>query len=566
MFLSILKKVSRYWKSIGLSVFFSFLFLKITYWVIYLIPSIENIFLSALISCVLIGFFVFYLTKQKNLLDHLYAGIFSFAVCFSITTIVMNILTEPFFDWNSARLVWTFSIKHGYKVFCGLFQGPILARMYGPLMPFSYWPCTWMKTPISAIWMGSFLSVLFIFVPTSIFFIVESRKQARFKEAFFCYFLFFCLLAFNAIPLTRSMFMIHADAPSIGFAILACLMLYLDRLSPKSHHKLLSAFLVVCSVWTKQIAAPLLIALPLYLWITQGRKVALIYFAQILLISFCSLAFFSHVFGFQYMFQEMFLIPSRHPSRYAFGWTRGFLLVSWFWIKSIFPYALCVILSNFKHIKGLLKQKIRLRNFLKQNYWFLFIWVGIFMAPTAILGMLKMGGDFNNLSFSLYFFVLAAAMSITRLFLNLRQRLSKNNLKIVKVLFCVLVFCLMAFRSAHLYEMTDKALMVGNCPQQIAYELALEYPERIYFPDSVLSMYFADKEIYNSLDGIYDRKNANIPISPEHFKKYLPKNLEKIAMLKIYPYRHMYVLEHLPGFRSRKEVGDMIFWIVYEKQ
>ncbi|MDD3374158.1 MAG: hypothetical protein PHY73_00320 [Candidatus Omnitrophica bacterium] len=560
------KKILYYQKTIGLAVFLSVVFLCLDYLIIYFSPFIQNIFPLLFISCLIVAIFALSLARQENLAAHLFVLTLSLTVFFSFLSIVVNILMEPFFDWNSARLAWTFSIKYGHQVFYGLSKGPILARMYGPLMPLSYWPCTWMKTPTLAICLGSLLSVLFIFVPSISFFVIEAKKESFSKSAFFCYFSLFCLFSFSLYSLSRSIFMIHADAPSIGLAALACLFLYGDREELRPHYKILSAFFVACSIWTKQIAVPLAIALPMYVWVKEGRRSAQSYFFQIILFLFSLLALFSYSFGFREMFEEMFLIPSRHPARYSMGWGKGFFLIAWYFLKNTSLFVALILLTNIEPIKRLFKRAVSFNVFFKQNDWVLFFLVGVAMAPTAILAMLKKGGDVNNFSFSIYFFVLAATICLVRFFLKSLKEVSLDRKKIIKFLFCILMFCLMSLSVGTFFSFFNRLILADRNPQEMAYVFSLQNPEKIYFPDSILSTCFSDKKVYHSLDGVYDRKNARIPIDPQHFKKYIPRKLEQIAIPKRYLYRHSYILEKFPEFHAQKGTKETAFWTVYEKK
>jgi len=559
-------QILRYRKIIGLAVSFSIIFLCLNYWVIYFFSFVQNVFLSLFFFCLITIFFVFVLARQKNLTEHCFVAVPSAAIIFSFLSIIVTILTEPFCNWNSARLAWTFSIKHGYQVFYGLSEGPILARMYGPLMPLSYWPCTWMKSPTSAICLGSFLSVLFIFIPSISFFVMEAKKESSYKDAFFYYFLFLCLFSFNSYPLSRSIFMIHADAPSLGLAAFACFFLYREKAASKGYCRIFSAFFVACSIWTKQSAVPLAIAFPVYIWAKEGKRAAQIYFLQIVLFLVSLLIVFSHLFGFKKMFEEMIFIPSRHPSRYPGGWLRGFLPTAGYFVKNTIVFIVIIVLVNIDKIISLLRKRINFKEFLKENEWVLFFWVGVAMAPMAILSRLKEGGDVNNFSFSVYFFVLGATICLVPFLLKEFKESSWRRRNLAKSLFCILIFCLMLFCFNTSYLHLGSVIAMDQNPQEEAYTFSLQNPEAVYFPDNILSTYFSDKKVYHSLDGIFDRKNAKIPIDSQHFKRYLPRKLKEIAIPKRYLWRHAYVLEKFPEFYLQKESKKTFFWTVYEKQ
>ena len=125
---------------------------------------------------------------------------------------------------------------------------------------------------------------------------------------------------------------------------------------------------------------------------------------------------------------------------------------------------------------------------------------------------------------------------------------------------------LMGSYSGFLFSLLGGVSLIEQNPQEVAYVFALEYPEKIYFPDSILSTCFSDKKVYHSLDGIFDRKNAKISIDPQHFKRYFPKKLKEIVIPKKHLYRHAYVLEKFPEFYPQKKSEKTLFWTVYEKQ
>jgi hypothetical protein len=125
--------------------------------------------------------------------------------------------------------------------------GQIVSGVTGPVQAFAYAPAALVSSPVTAVYLGCLLTLLFTFGPPLLFF-----KRQRLC---LLYFLAFCCLVFNSRPLDLSAFIIHADAVSLGLASLACIMLITEKnLTPRQIF--FSQFFAVLCVLSKPSFLP----------------------------------------------------------------------------------------------------------------------------------------------------------------------------------------------------------------------------------------------------------------------------------------------------------------------
>lgn len=217
------------------------------------------------------------------------------------------------------------------------------------------------------------------------------------------------LMAFRSVGLEYSAFRIHTDAAALGFAAMAAGLLWRGDLKRSWSDLTLSAVFAVLSVWSKQTLAPLIVALPAFVWMCEGFRQLCKYVACLaaagVTISLLVLAAF---WPPQALWFNIFVVPASQPRVEYDGLMRSLAMLR----ADILLPATVVVFLALQAIFFEGRPKTGLRQFLAGQRWLVFVFVAAAMIPTFMAGELKVGGDLNHLSLVSYFVLLSAAAGL----------------------------------------------------------------------------------------------------------------------------------------------------------
>jgi len=437
-----------------------------------------------------------------------------------------RIAQGPMDGWNAGRLATSIALLQGFDIYPKLDEGPILDFMYGPVAALAYTPAAVAASPTSAIWIGIALSLLFTLAPFAWFVTrtFEPRERVFAAAAVVC----FGLFCTYDTGLQIAAWSIHADAPAMGFSGLACVCLLVGRGSPTNRRLFGAAVLAVLAVWSKQPAAPIVIALPLYIWIRDGRQDAMrcvFWFGAVGAV--VSLTFVLW-FGFEDLFFNMFRIPFGHPwkssSSKLIALLDAFLRLAWesrFAITSI----LGVVAMTFE-------RGMSLRTWMREQSWIGFAWVGIFMIPTAVLGNVKIGGSLSPFALTTWFLAAAGIGGLTQLAARSPQTRARfTGIALAGVMAFAIGFELVEEqRRAAFEEAVFQIQHRDDNPQEQGLAFARAHPGEVLFVSNPLIGLYSDAALHHSFKGILDRVVSGLaPPGPELLRAYNPPRLSYLA-------------------------------------
>lgn len=512
----------------------------------------------------IIVFAILKLFTRWNLLDILIVNLSLSSLLFSAGSALKIILDGAFSPFAAKRLAWTFSLFNGYQMYYGCGSGPVVGRMYGPFTPLVYIPATLASSPIAALIFGSCLSACFYFLPILwLHFNNDPLNSASPRKSLFalCGFSWFCLLTFNSDVLSRSASMIHADAPMLGMCAIACaFMLYRER-KGRIPFLFLSALFSVFAVWTKQTAAPILLALPTYILMTDGYRCFKRYVLQLAISGIMVSAIFLWIIGPQDLFFNMFAIPSRHPwARTLFRGTVDLVKESSLVITILLAMTIYSVYQSLHSKNNYNKFKTWLRN----NPWLILATVGLFMMPVAVLGSVKAGGTLKSLSLTLYFFTSAATLAQTKHFSNLMHPHTKRTIKISKLLLILLIAGLICSNVPKFRQITVKLYDLPKHKETVAYTYAKNHPGETYFPWNPLAIFMAEGKFYHFMEAIGEIELAGFEISDKHIRAYTPAGMRFIAFPA--DCKEKPTMKYFPEFSKRVYIDELSGWVVYGKE
>jgi hypothetical protein len=473
-----------------------------------------------------------------------------------------EIADAPRFDYNGARLAATFGLANGDSLYHGPGEGPILSVIYFPLSSILYLPATLARTPNGAILAASTMAAAAFFLP-SFLLLWRCARGAGARLWAAGAFLLFGFLVFATPPLSLAAFAAHGDAPGCGFCALACFLV----LSPRTTARLAGAALCAAlALWTKQTFAPILVALPVFVGLTDGlrRGVFLALLETAFAIFAGAVLWLS--FDLRFLVFNAVTVPSRHPWIYTIGfWEALGIAICDFASFAAWPAAMAALLvaplvaplvagspAGARPEWGL----ARLRALLAENESLLLLIVAFAMIPTSLAGRMKLGGGESTYGPAMFFLVigmsiLAGRAAAQHWFGGAAPR------ALAAILFLLI--------SANALFFTTLRWRVDELPklaQQTAYEYAKKNPGAAYFPWFPLSTFLAEHRILHSSYAVFDREIAGFKPTRVHVRSAIPETIRYIAFKDMLD---TYILQYFEEFNRPVLVPELPGWIVYGK-
>lgn len=506
-------------------------------------PLAYNLTLAVLFAgAAAVGIWFLKWKKDWPVLDRFLAALAAVGLLVLAGICVGGVLRAPFFGWNGARLAPTFALVNGYQLYYPDGIGPVLNTIYGPVTALAYLPSTLAQSPTSALIVASVVSLVLVFAPPV--WLLGRRPVGM--AALLC----FGLLAMHSYPVKYAAFCVHADAPALGFAGLACAAIYLRK--DAEEWKLLgaSAVLAVLSVWAKQTMVLMPVALAVSVWVMFGAASFKRYLLALCGVGAVVTAVFVLVFGWEPLWFNLVKVPSHHPWQ---GERMGCLLqaVQELVVSSSVPLVVVAI--------GFL---VRRRCGSSTGRWPLFAVVGAVNAPAALLNLVKAGGDLNALSLSVYFWLLAAMLLLMETAGAEDNKRLASGAKAVLAMFLV---GLLVGTPVRLRNLPAVWRVLDNNQQERACGILRQNPGRVYFPDNPLAHLMAEQKLYHLSYGLIDRKLGGFPVGEKQFRAHNPPGMNVVACGSLCApadkETQEIILRYLPGYILQGK--DPWGWTIY---
>lgn len=425
--------------------------------------------------------------------------------------------------WNDIRLAPAVALLHGYPLFPARGEGPLLGFSYGPVAALAYLPAALLARPDHAILAGSLIS--FALYALGPFLLLRAEAGPRAGLAAMA-FLGFTLASLHDRTLAAPAFAVHADAPALGFAALASACLYTPERRRRRGPRLAAALCMVLAVAAKQVAAPLLVALPLFVGLVDGRRILWRLLAELALVGALALALAAAVGDPEAMWFHMVTVPARCPWKWGGGATALATALGEL-ARAALPYALALgAIAAMEAVGG--GPGPGLRGWLRGNRWTLVLAVGVASIPACLAGRAKLGGNPNALAYTTYFANLAVWLALLRTASGAPARSARLEAPALAVL--VAAPLLLALASLPRLGQLPAALAAlrGN-PEARAFALARSRPGAVYFPAHPLATLLAEGRAYHTTIGIEYVELAGFALADAEIRAQLPARLEIVA-------------------------------------
>jgi len=360
---------------------------------------------------------------------------------------------------------------------------------------------------------------------------------------------------------------ILADAPALAFAGLACASLWHRGAGLSTRQVGAAALFAVLSVWSKQIAAPIVVALPFYVALRDGRESARRLALWILGTGLVVSAGFLSWFGFDGLFFNMFQMPAGHPWKSTeIGGTRLDDLV-----RSLGRLASNASLSGAVVVAlcaATRRRGMATREWFREQPWTLLVCVALFMVPMAAVGGAKIGGEHNVYAMSTWFLTGAALLGLIQLAGSDQPRI-RNVAQLAMVLVLGVgtgVEVGSPVRRAALQTSLGKLRDWRNNPQEQATAFARAHPDEAHFLGNPLIGLYSDRKLYSDLFGRYDRELAGFVPDPGLMRDHAPSRLRYVVVRRDFPW--FIKPSKFPGyeeFTQLDKVPELPYHFVWER-
>lgn len=482
------------------------------------------------------------------------------AALLCLAKLISQVLVAPHYHWNEVRLAPAYVVRLGLPLYRFL-GGPVSGHVCGPGAALAYLPATWVGSPTTAVVLGAAIAATLSLGPVAWLLYRNDDGQKRERLLDLALLSLFVLFSLDNPALKQALFIIHADAPALGLAALACGIFLAAPLEKPQPHFAAAALLASLSVWSKQNLAPLFFAVPLFFLLARGRRLATTCTLFLILVGLLVSGVMLAAFGpFDALFFSMFYVPSHHPFRVT--GVVGALGILWSTIAmAALPLFICLLPLVTAAYR--LKESFSLREFVRRNDWSLFLLAGLCNIPTSFLGNVKFGGDVHTFSYVVYFVAIGALFA-------LRQEIRRGRTASFRGPARFLALAALAFYISFLLTDTYKFYrqppdILAN-PTQMAYDFAVAHPGEAYFPWNPAVGFLVDRKLYNCDWGVLDWDLAGTSLTyeefragiPPHFRvvAYPPKVDSTIALDYLPEFREELALPGLPGFHIFKRPGD----------
>ncbi|OPF19007.1 hypothetical protein B1L04_06260 [Microcystis aeruginosa KW] len=500
-----------------------------------------------------------------------------------ILLIGLKVLQFPLDELSHNRLIPTFAFNCGYRQINALETGPVLFWAYGPIGPLFYWPATLANSPTIATMIGGVINITLFFLPLVFLCASFSKIQRKSTLLYGTLIIYLCLFwVENTTPLKYSAFRIHVDSPSLMLAAMACIAVYWRYknmwLKLNAYLLPMSALLSILAIWTKHNLIFLPLAIITYLILTKNYDYVKIYTGYLMAFGVIISSAIFLLFSPDYLYFSMFKFMANLPNALSSQTNEKFNLIksTFYELMSYLVIYLIIIIINIG-VTLKIEGSTTIRKWLYKNNWLIFFLVTIYMLPVAFSSRLKWGGDINSYSVALYFLLLTVVAIFLEIIIYDDKVNNKVVLKFSRLVKLFIVFGLAVTISiSYRYIISVPAAInftlseiTNNNPLEMSYNYSIKHPNSAYFPDYLLSSIMAEGKLYHSMRGVYDRDVADLPLTNEHFREYIPSDTQSVAFFeeeknnKWQQERTTIIKNYLPELSEKISIEELPGWSVY---
>lgn len=446
-----------------------------------------------------------------------------------LSWVILNLSVDGGYLWAAARLTPLIGLFHGYELYSGAGDGPLQDAIYGPLAYLPFAPAALAATPTSAVLIGQFTAIALGLTAAGALLLAEARRSGFSRWRTVCLGLNVLALLALFVPsgaaagpgfLAFMTFGVHADAPALAFATLACCCVYGQRQAPGYRALVACTTWATLAVWAKQTEVGIFPALGLYLLAAFGVA-SLARFVGVAAAAGAGIStVLLAVFGARNTLFNLFVVPSHHPLAMREGGSLALILevLAATWLLLVVAAGAVILKLRYQQRGSDARADA---NFAVRNPWVLLLLAALCSVPTSILGSLKVGGLANSYHFA-YYLALLAALLFASLGGSEPRPAPARGPVLLPPLLLILALLPPLLPQLRWLERADR--LRDNSLEQ-AYQYAREHPGSAYFPWMPLSSLLAEGRLYHYDYGLFDWELAGFTPSVGQFRRHIPAGL-----------------------------------------
>jgi hypothetical protein len=255
-----------------------------------------------------------------------------------------------------------------------------------------------------------------------------------------------------------------------------------------------SALVAVLAVGSKQPALPVVVALPAYLWLADGRRAAFRLGAFIVIWCLLAAAIMLLTLDVRAMLYQAFAVPLEHQWRFGDGRHAFVQTLRDLGPRALLPAAVVAIVGGWhlRQIRG------GLRPWAGDNSWLVPLAVAVCCLPTAVLGRMKAGGSMPALTFTVYPLAIAALAAVLQIGRPSDRTGAAQGTKMLAAVLLVALATGAGIMSAALPPVGATLSALRSDPDADAFAFVRAHPGQVYLPQNPLMTLMAE----GRLDGV----------------------------------------------------------------
>ena len=397
--------------------------------------------------------------------------------------------------------------------------------MYPPLSALAYVPASAAHTPVLVILIGAIFAQSYYLVPLGVACYWTCARNRSLSLVVLSSLVFWSQ---QSPGLWQSQSWIHADAPALGLALLACVATFRYTESESNRDLCVAVATAWLAIWTKQVAIGVLPALALWILCVRGPRKCAAFVGWSAVTGGALAACVGLAFNVEGMRLNLFVIPAQVSwvGRIPYNLVRALTELL---RDALVPIA--VLIGGVLYSRWHAEEREPWHDWARRQPWLLPALVGMFNVPISVLGRVKAGGLENNLSFSLYFWMAAAGLFVLSHHQMLDREGRTPRASRYRILVCTLTVWLALLSLPQSLRVFLTVLPPGNYGSQISYDTIRRNPGRYYFPDYPLYHLLAEDQLFNFSAAVRDREiRAGIPVSPGQMQTHVPPEFEVLCI------------------------------------
>ena len=533
-------------------------------------------FLAGLAVALVVGAGLFARGRSRPSVERLALFLCPAAAYLSLTLAALKVVQAPDNDWEAARLAPAVGLLSGAKIYVGPGgAGALMGTTSPPVAYLAYAPAGLFGRVTHAIIAGSCISLALYLAPAAVLGFWPGRGGSTLLGVACLVVLLQASLASKSLAFAA--FNIHAEAPTLAFAALAALPLYLRRggVPTSQVAYLASAGFASMAIWSELAAWPAVAALPVWVFATRGVREAFRYSLALLLALASSTLLFRSLFGDGSFAFSVVELPGRHPWIYEGPkFVDGLLMASAEFTCGIAAIAGSLILAAIVRRTFTPAdagdpevETVGFRPRLARNPWLLFVLMALATIPASLANRLSFGGYLNNYALPFYLLMMGL-VALLREWHEANRRLGLVSLNASLTLGLLLLALSPLTCSEESFRVFSTLHRPTANVQEVAYRFSKRHPGRAYFPWNPLSNLLGEGKLYDFDYALLERESAGCPVGGRHVLRNLPETLRFVCYppyMKSFGPQFEQALKHLPEFGRPVEVRELPGWTCYER-